>query len=580
MSKNFTTDEEEQTAEAIPLEGFEDNESSLTGNVDIGGSYNKDFFTAAAGGEKLANVEDFLDELFANNNQCITALNGMMPINDEETRRMLALFTNGRFIVSRDHRYSGQVLTFSITTRRRNISIKQPELVPSTWVQKIYERAMSGRVAGGAQISEEEETQMMFQRAFVDVISRAAAKRSSDIHMVIGEKTTFMFRVNGIMQVEAEYNKEWGESFARSAFASADISDSNYATNEYQSAQKSGRTPLRGSKGRLMLPAGVLAIRLQFNPIAFGTRYLVMRLLYSTDSSASSNGLESLGYTPRELDMFFRLRAAPMGLIVISGPTGSGKSTTLQQNMIQMLQEKRYETNLITVEDPPEYPIPGARQMPVTNAANEEMKVVEFTKALAACLRSDPDTMMIGEIRTLSAATLAFQGALSGHGVWTTLHANSSPAIITRLRDKGVETFKLGDPDLMKGMVSQRLCRKLCPACKVPASQKPKDPAVKRLYKSYGDYGVSQVFIRGEGCKECQGRGSIGRVAICEILMPNGTFLEMIVKNETRKAIDYWISDLSGRTLKDSAVERMFMGLIEIEEVERWCGLMDAPPVY
>ena len=100
---------------------------------------------------------------------------------------------------------------------------------------------------------------------------------------------------------------------------------------------------------------------------------------------------------------------------------------------------------MITVEDPPEYPIPGARQMPVTNANTEEEKDEQFTKALSAALRSDPDVMMVGEIRTLSAAQLTFKGALSGHGMWTTLHANSAPAILTRFRDMGVETFKLLD---------------------------------------------------------------------------------------------------------------------------------------
>jgi type II secretory ATPase GspE/PulE/Tfp pilus assembly ATPase PilB-like protein len=373
-----------------------------------------------------------------------------------------------------------------------------------------------------------------------------------------------------------------GEAFVRAVFASADISDSNYAQNEYQAAQKSGKTPLRGSNGRLMIPHNVLGIRLQFNPIAFGSQYLVMRLLYGDDDSDfnENNDLINLGYNQEETEQMFRLRAIPIGLVVIAGPTGSGKSTTLQRNMINLLQERDYEINLITVEDPPEYPIPGARQMPVTNANDEKLKDIQFTKALAASLRSDPDVLMVGEIRTLSAAQLTFKGALSGHGVWTTLHANSAPAILTRLRDIGVEGFKLTDPELIKGLISQRLFRKLCPHCRIPVAKNIKHPAVQRLRLALGDYAMEQAYLRGPGCKYCNNKGVVGRTVVGEIITPDATFLELMLHGETKKAIDYWIGDLNGRTMKDAAIERMLNGILDVEEVERWCGLLDQLPVY
>ena len=266
--------------------------------------------------------------------------------------------------------------------------------------------------------------------------------------------------------------------------------------------------------------------------------------------------------------------------LYLYGPTGSGKSTTLQRNMIKLLQEKNYEINLITVEDPPEYPIPGARQMPVTNANTEEEKDEQFTKALSAALRSDPDVMMVGEIRTLSAAQLTFKGALSGHGMWTTLHANSAPAILTRFRDMGVETFKLLDPELIKGLISQRLFRKLCPHCRKSVKEMLDEPQVKRLKTALGDFGVENTFVRGPGCKYCNNTGIKGRMSVPEIVLPDAMFLELMIKGETRKAIDYWTSDLGGRTLKDAAIERMLKGYIDLDEVERWCGLLDQRPVY
>lgn len=517
-----------------------------------------------------------LEQYFTNSRHLLTVPGGSLNINDD-TRRLLALFSDGSFLVAESHKFDGRVLSFEVLARKKRISIAKPVYVSQNELNAIYNFAERNDV----DIEGDEDLDaLQMQKDFINVVSRAAGKKVSDIHVVVADSTQIMFRINGMMAIEMEYNKDWGESFVRAAFASADISDSNYAQNEFQGAQKLGSTPLRGSKGKLMLPHNVLAIRLQFNPIAFGSQYLVMRLLYADDNPNGSGDLSALGLGEYEEKLFYRLRAVPTGVSVISGPTGSGKSTTLQRNMIKLLQEKNYEINLITVEDPPEYPIPGARQMPVTNANSEEEKDEQFTKALSAALRSDPDVMMVGEIRSLSAAQLTFKGALSGHGMWTTLHANSAPAIITRLRDMGVETFKLSDPELVKGLIGQRLFRKLCPHCRLSVKEMLNEPSVQRLKVALGEFGLENAFIRGAGCKFCGGSGVKGRMSVAEIILPDAMFLELMIKGETRKAIDYWTSDLGGRTMKDAAIERMLKGQIDLDEVERWCGLMDQRPIY
>lgn len=520
---------------------------------------------------------NLLEILFANDNRVLTVRGGEINVTDE-TRRMLALFSDGTFFVSEDHKFDGLVYNFEKTIKRRKIFIQEPQYVSQNELNAIY--AYAERGAGFAKIQGEDLERMQVQIDFINIVARAAAQKVSDVHIVVADATTIFFRVNGMMVRQMEYNKEWGEAFVRAAFASADISDANYAQNEFQGAQKLGETPLRGSDGKLMLPHNVLAIRLQFNPIAFGSQYLVMRLLYADDNPNGSSDLKSLGFGDREENLFYRLRAVPVGLNIIAGPTGSGKSTTLQRNMIKLLQEKNYEINLITVEDPPEYPIPGARQMPVTNANDEESKEEEFTKALNAALRSDPDVMMVGEIRSLSAAELTFKGALSGHGVWTTLHANSAPAIVTRLRDMGIQPYLLGDPELVKGLISQRLFRKLCPHCRKSVKTRSKDPSFKRLKVALGDYGIENAFVRGDGCKYCQNRGFSGRMSVPEIILPDAMFLQLMINGDTKRAIDYWISELDGRTLRDAAIERMLKGQIDLDEVERWCGLLDQRPIY
>ena len=533
--------------------------------------------------EKKSNPEQehkvsIVDNYFSNGNKLLTLPGSSLVINDD-TRRLLALFSDGRFLVSENHKFDGRVLSFEVLARKKKLAILKPTYVSQNEINAIY--SIGERAQASVDASEDTELdQLQMQKDFVNVIARAASQKVSDVHVIVADSTQIMFRVNGMMTTEMEYNKDWGEAFVRAAFASADVSDSNYAQNEFQAAQKLGATPLRGSKGKLMLPHNVLAIRLQFNPIAFGSQYLVMRLLYADDNPDGSGDLASLGFGEYEENLFYRLRAVPVGLSVIAGPTGSGKSTTLQRNMIKLLQEKNYEINLITVEDPPEYPIPGARQMPVTNANTEEEKDEQFTKALSAALRSDPDVMMVGEVRSLSAAQLTFKGALSGHGVWTTLHANSAPAILMRLRDMGVETFKLLDPELVKGLISQRLFRKLCPHCRISVKERLNELSVQRLKTALGDFGIENTYVRGPGCKFCNNTGIKGRMSVPEIILPDAIFLELMIKGETRKAIDYWTSDLNGRTLKEAAIERMLKGLIDLDELESWCVLLDKRPVY
>lgn len=529
-----------------------------------------------SGASQVKKVNLF-DQLFANNNKLLT-VNGSEFAISNETRRLLALFSDGTYLVSKDNRFDGAVYNFEANVKRRKIPIKAPRYVTLNEIAAIY--AYAERGAGTVDVSAEEAEDMQMQIDFINIIQRASQKKVSDVHVVVGSSSTVLFRENGIMVKQNEYGGEWGEAFVRSVFASADISDSNYSQNEFQGAQKLGSTPLRGSKGKLMLPHNVLAIRLQFNPIAFGSQYLVMRLLYADDNPEGSSDLRSLGLGKYEEDLFYKMRSMAVGLNVVAGPTGSGKSTTLQRNLIKLLQEKNYQINLLTVEDPPEYPIPGARQMPVTNANTEEEKNEQFTKALSAALRSDPDVILVGETRSLSTAELTFKGALSGHGVWTTLHANSAPAIVTRLRNMGIQPYLLNDPELVKGLVSQRLFRKLCPNCRQSIKTKEGTPEFERLRNALGDYGIENVYVSGPGCKACGYKGFKGRMAVDEIILPDSRFLRLMIDNETAKAIDYWVSELNGRPLKDAAIERMIKGQIDMDEVERWCGLIDQRPVY
>ena len=288
----------------------------------------------------------------------------------------------------------------------------------------------------------------------------------------------------------------------------------------------------------------------------------------------------SLGY-PVELSQYLLSLSNALGLILCAGPTGAGKTTTISSLM------KEYLTMeggfAYTIEDPTEMPLDGVYHSVAGGLGLCKQTLPpngNWGEGLKSALRSKPRFIMVGEIRALAAAELTFKGALSGHGVWSTLHANSAPAIITRFRDMGVQPYMLADPELMKGLISQRLFRKLCPHCRVSVKEKLNMPQVQRLKVALGDFGIENTYMRGPGCKFCDGRGIKGRMSVPEIILPDAMFLELMINGETRKAIDYWTSDLNGRPLKDAAIERMLKGYIDLDEVERWCGLLDQRPVY
>ncbi len=523
-------------------------------------------------GLENAESKDIIDYLYANGNRLLTATGAELEL-PRDTQSVIAYFTGGEVIISRTHRYDGRVLSFLDLLKRRGRGVREPFYSDLGLISNIY-KSYEMRLGGAARSRVDFDNQM--QKDFVDIIAKAASQKVSDVHIEVADQTTIYFRVDGSMQPVLEYNSQWGESFVRAAFASSDMSNANYAQNEYQSAQKDGRTPLRGTKD-LYLPSGVMGVRMQFNPIAFGSRYVVMRLLYDNPSEGIKTEQE---FGPYEQRLLARMRSFPTGLVIVAGPTSSGKSTTLVRNMSLMLKERNYEINLITVENPVEQKIFGARQMPVVNTTDEEQRDKKYVEALAAALRSDPDTLMVGEIRTLAAAELTVRGALSGHNVWTTLHANSAMAALTRLLDLGIEAFKLKEETLMRGLVSMRLFKKVCPHCREPLANYPERGAYKRVMEIYGDIGVRQAYVRGAGCEHCKGTGSIGRVKAGEIIITNSEFLRLALSGNTDGAMRYWLEEMDGRTLKEAASALMLQGIISVDELERWVGYVNEPGAY
>ena len=194
----------------------------------------KSNFEEEDNGGSQGKKENLFDRLFANGNKLLTVSGSEFPISNE-TRRLLALFTDGTYLVSKDNRFDGAVYNFEANVKRRKIPIKAPIYVTLNEISAIY--AYAERGAGTVDVSAEEAEDMQMQIDFINIIQRASQKKVSDVHVIVGSSSTVLFRENGIMVKQSEYGGEWGEAFVRSVFASADISDSNYSQNEFHGAQ-------------------------------------------------------------------------------------------------------------------------------------------------------------------------------------------------------------------------------------------------------------------------------------------------------------------------------------------------------
>jgi len=299
-------------------------------------------------------------------------------------------------------------------------------------------------------------------------------------------------------------------------------------------------------------------VRTSTIPTIYGEN-VVLRLL---DASSAVMGLDQLGFSKTVLDKFDKLIVRPHGIILVSGPTGSGKTTTLYASLSKI---NTVEKNIITIEDPVEYKLPGIRQTQV------ETKIkLTFANGLRSILRQDPDVIMVGEIRDFETAEIAIQAALTGHLVFSTLHTNDAPGAITRLIDMGLEPF-LASSSII-GVLAQRLVRKICPECKEKYA--PTEEALRDIGLSEGTgdrvQGTGKIdFWRGKGCPKCMNSGYKGRLGIYELMIPDEKIKNAIISkapsNEIRK-----LAESSGMdSLMHDGIEKVRQGITTVEEVLR-----------
>jgi general secretion pathway protein E len=374
-----------------------------------------------------------------------------------------------------------------------------------------------------------------------NLISRAVERRASDIHIEPFEKEfRVRYRIDGILQnVDAPPIQLKAAIISRvKLMAKLNIAER--------------RLPQDG-RIKLKVLGKEIDLRVSTLPTLYGES-VVMRILDKSDSSAFD--LRRLGFPANLLSKMEKLTSLPHGILLVTGPTGSGKSTTLYSAMKRInLPDKK----IITIEDPVEYQMDGINQIHV----NAQIGLT-FAAGLRHIVRQDPDVIMIGEIRDLETAEIAIRSGLTGHLVFSTLHTNDAPSAITRLVDMGVENYLLAS--CLVGVLAQRLVRIICRHCKVEYQED-----IERL-KALGvdTTGPSKVTVyRGEGCEACGHTGYESRKGIFELMEPDDEIRRMIVANESSNILADYARRHGMKTLREDGVEKVLSGVTTLDELLR-----------
>lgn len=375
-----------------------------------------------------------------------------------------------------------------------------------------------------------------------NLISQAYDQRASDMHVEPGEHVLEVrFRIDGILYTRFSLPKERFPAISSriKLISGMDIAE--------RRLPQDGRLSLR-------LSGEALDIRVSSVPGIYGES-LVLRLLSKEKQRFS---LENLGLEPDNKRVFLRWIKEPHGIILVTGPTGSGKSTTLYAALDEVNDKKK---KIITVEDPVEYHLEGITQIQVHSEIG-----YSFARALRSILRQDPDVILIGEIRDKETAEIAVQASLTGHLVLSTLHTNDAVSAFTRLIDMGIEPFLVATP--VRAVMAQRLIRKLCPGCSEPTEPIPEIEKMVQgiISKGWEDEPRWRV---PRGCPKCQGTGYAGREGIYEMVSVTPEIQHLILNGNSSNDMRKLLKNQKCRTLREDGLLKVWQGITSVEEVLR-----------
>ncbi len=423
----------------------------------------------------------------------------------------------------------------------------QPGFIPSS--QPEYSKTQAQAPSSNSAQIPTEQVDSLKQAASLtpvvnmvnDIITKAVQMGASDIHLE-PERASFniRYRIDGILYPVSQLPPEEHAAIISriKIMANTDIAEK--------------RLPQDG-RIRMSAAGRNVDLRISTFPTIYGEN-LVIRIL---DRSRGILKLEKLSFSKDTLASFSQLIQRPYGIILVTGPTGSGKTTTLYAALGEI---KALEKNIITLEDPVEYEIPHVRQSQVNIKAG-----LTFAAGLRSIVRQDPDIIMIGEIRDKETADIAIHAALTGHLVFSTLHTNDAPSAATRLIDMGVEPFLVASSII--GIMAQRLVRMLCNSCKQKYT--PSEALLTQLGLDKTKIPNDTVFYKEVGCKNCKQGGYIGRAGIFELLIPNDKITELITRKSSSTAIREVALNSNMCTLRQAGLQKVLSGITSVSELLR-----------
>jgi general secretion pathway protein E/type IV pilus assembly protein PilB len=372
------------------------------------------------------------------------------------------------------------------------------------------------------------------------IIEEALKRRASDIHIEpLEHKFRIRYRIDGVLhEIQGPPKRLQGSIISRlKIMAGMDIAEKRMPQD--------GRIKLKLEKKELDLRVSTL-------PATYGES-VVMRIL---DKSGFMVGLEDMGFLPENKKDFEKLINLPNGMILVTGPTGSGKTTTLYATLSHINQKER---KVITIEDPVEYQLDGINQVQVKSQIN-----LTFASGLRSMLRQAPDIIMVGEIRDLETAEIAIQSALTGHLIFSTLHTNDAVGTVARLIDMGIKPYLVAST--VQGILAQRLVRTICPSCREAYNPSAEEAAMLSI--SPGRLKDCELY-KGKGCSACNNTGFKGRMGIYELLIMNDNMRELVIENTPSTVLCKKAREFGMRTLKEDGMEKVKRGYTTIEEILR-----------
>lgn len=502
----------------------------------------------------------------------LSAQGGVFELSDTRREDVAIMGVSATFAVGLFSTETfGSALMFDIISQARSRGlVLKPRSIKREVIRLVYEGAFIALESGPADSTS-------IEKLIGSIVDEAAFRGASDIHIETRDnRADVLFRIDGERVFVSNMSFDTAMGLGQVLYGvHADVSSKDVGWSIHQVAE--GSIDWVTSKGER------LQLRFSSSPIyPSGNFQIVVRLM---SARAQPRNLSALGYSGAQLKALDAFTSGSGGMVLMCGPTNSGKSTSLQSLIERVFVVRGRQTKVITVEDPVELVIPGACQISVGRRRTRDSdEATPFTSFLRGALRQDPDVVMIGEVRDQDTASLACDLALAGRKVFVTLHTYSALWAFARLREMGVRSELLTMPGFIVGLCYQKLVPVLCKHCSVPDTVNPEASLLHAAVASRADRGAgeSSVRKRGLGCRHCEGTGIAGRTLVSEMVVPDIKLLHMVAHGDMAGAQAYWLAGGANpsvadgiRTSHDHVLQKILAGEVAVQDALNSVGTTD-----